>query len=116
MTPWASLLTNGSGSLIRFNVMASTLLEDCDWVSICRTESGSHIVIKPIRLPQWKIDLINYKSKIYRKAGKYPEIKVGSFISSGFFPAAIFNQRYKVKKDKNGWLYICLKEPVEKGE
>jgi hypothetical protein len=116
VTAWASLIKNKSGAVIRFNTTAAALLADCEWVTVRKTPSGSHIIVKPIRDPQWKVDLIEYKNKVGRKEGKYPEIYVGSFVASGFLPEIIFGKRYKVKKDKNGWIYICLQEPIEKGE
>lgn len=40
-------------------------------------------------------------------------VSVNRLVSDGILPKRYFGKRYKVKKDKQGNLYVCLQEPIE---
>lgn len=92
--------------LMRFNVVASVLLKDVEYVTMRR--NANHIVLE-------KADR-NAKERTYHvfhhPRGAAMISLVGLVKRDGAIDKSAFGKRYKVKRDKDNRIYICLNEVV----
>lgn len=112
---YASLLNadaNNELYRIRFTVMVSEkLLKGINYVHLQKTDS--YIIVTPLTA-EWKTDGNPFSVPVYRNKDRSVCISLTKLVKhEGFVRKSLFGKRYKVKRDKKGKIYICLKEVVE---
>lgn len=92
------------------NVVASAPLKDVEYCQLIKTEK--FIIIKPVLYADK--DEANEKRlwHVCRSRGRYVNFSLMRWVGDGTIRKAYFRTKYKVKRDKNGWLYVCLNEPI----
>ena len=115
---WCALLhtnTNRNNVYrIRFNMVTSHLLDGVDYVSVIKTER--YLVLTPTDVNEVKnnnvVHILHKNERGYNIAYinmnrivMHERIISGSFFGLG--------TRYKIKKDKDGRIYICLAEVIK---
>lgn len=94
---------------INLNIIASAALVG---VTACQlVKTGNFIIIKPL----FTDDDVPNKCNVIWLRGKNVQFTVMRFVSDGSIHRKYFRHKYKVKKDKRGWLYVCLNEVVDDG-
>ncbi len=108
---WASLcITNTDNSTyyrIRFNRLAGKLLDGTRYVVLSKTVDGNYLVISPIDHAE------NGSLTVTRDPYGFCWLHITSLVTGGNLPKRLFRKRYKVKRDKAGRIYVCLKEVVK---
>lgn len=94
---------------LNLNIVASMALDGVEYCEVMKT--ANFIVIKPIGNDMKS----PYKCKVCRSRGKYVGFSLMRFVGDGTIAKRYFRHKYKVKKDKHGWLYVCLNEVVDDG-
>ena len=113
--PYASLCSYARSCgeyYIRLNNVAARLLGDKQWVRVGKTTDNKYIVITPVD----NGEEMNMCRKVVtrEKDRSAAHIFVSAWVTNGFFDASWFGgKRYKIKKDRNGRIYICLNERME---
>lgn len=108
-----SARTNGSEKYytIRFNTVASRAMDGVEWMEVSKTKDGKYIIFTPSTEP-----LENMRRSMVRieRTSGCARIFCSWIVKhEQFFRADWFDsRRRKVKKDKKGNIYICLKEVI----
>ena len=82
------------------------LIPDVEWVKVYKSAKG-YLVIMPVDK-----DTPEKKHLLYRQNGRFGQISLNKFVTSGLLPKRYFGYKYKIKRDKAGNLYVCLNEPL----
>ena len=111
--PYASLNNYGKREYyIRLNSTALSLLGEKQWVRIGKTTDNKYIVITPIDKGRMLDMCRKVTLKGMDRSAGY--IFVSAWVTNKFFDESWFGKaRYKIKKDRNGSIYICLHERME---
>ena len=99
---------------VRFNMVTSHLLDGVDYVSVIKTER--YLVLTPTDVLPAKdnnvVHVLHKKERGYEIAYLIMNrIVIHERIISGSFFG--LGTRYKIKKDKDGRIYICLTEVIK---
>lgn len=114
--PYASLCrTQGVSSTgryyIRFSAACAPLFDGAERCYCLKTKDNKYIVIRPIT--KLGIERKPTQLKISR-TGSGITLSVTSRVREGFFSRLWFTgERYKVKKDREGRVFICLEDKVK---
>lgn len=91
---------------LNLNIVASRVLDGVTYCEVIKT--ANFIVIKPMA-----DDMKSpFKCTVCRVRGKYVGFSLMRFVGDGTIAKRYFKKKYKVKKDKHGWLYVCLNDEV----
>ena len=108
---WASLCVTNTDNYtyyrIRFNRLAGSLLDNVRWVVLSKTADGAYIIVSPIDHQE------NGSLTVTRDTYGFAWLHITSLVTGGNLPKRLFRKRYKVKRDKAGRIYVCLKEVVK---
>ena len=113
-TPFASLLVSDKQARIyqvRFNEPCKKSFDGAKFCYVKATDNRKYIVFIPIREVMAEKTAMN--SRICYERGKAVRVSLNKYVSNGMIKASAFGKRYKVKKDKRGWIYVCLQEELE---
>ena len=97
---------------IRFTAFVTEkMLNGIKYVYLHKTDN--HIIVTPLS-DEWKAEQNPYAIPIHRiDRGKAAAISLNNLVKNErWLPKGFFGKRYKVKRDKKGKIYICLKEEV----
>ena len=94
---------NSRNYRIRINVLASRLLNGAKYVRILKSEK--HIIIEPVKT---EVDA----HRVGWRDGAATISLNRSVFHHGFLRPEIFGKRYRVKRDNQGRIYICLQEEI----
>lgn len=98
---------------IRFSVAASRVLDGYKHCTIQRTESGSHIVITPLSIVSKDTRDYYHIFAIHIDQEGAAIINCGKIVTKEpVLRPAWFGKKYRIKKDAEGKIYICLREEV----
>ena len=98
---------------IRFNAACGKMFDGARYCFISRTEDMGYLII---RVSKTQTTRTKHTSVISRDKSGGTKLACARLVNSGFLPERIFGKRYKVKKDKDGNLYVCLREPLDDDE
>jgi hypothetical protein len=93
----------------RLNVLASKMLIGCEYAYLAKTPT--HLIIKPLK-EKWKATEDKQAMHFYWE-GNAAVISLTNLVrQEGAIDKDFFGKRYKVKRSKEGWVCICLQEPI----
>ena len=117
-TAWASMLkteTNDSTLYrIRFNRLTSKLLDGIEWVYVTKTEK--YLVFTPVDNPEIKASHMVHVSHKFDSGHNIAEISMNRIVlHEGIVSRSFFGKmmRYKVKRGKDGKVFIGLTEVAQ---
>lgn len=98
---------------VRLNTMSARLMGSANYCVVYRTNGHKHIVIKPLH---GVCAADEPGAKRFQRDRWNAIICLSKYVSSGEISKRIFEEggRYKVKRGKDGELYVCLQEKLEK--
>lgn len=97
---------------IRFTTAVAPYLGSANYVYIAKVRD--YIVIWPVSA-DWKAEKNKHAFPVRRHKYGDAVICVTRLVTQeGAIQPEVFGKRYKVKRDKSGKIYICLKEEVER--
>lgn len=95
---------------VRLNLLASKLLTGCEYVYLKKTPT--HLIITPLAAA-WKADKKEHATH-FSWDGSAAVISLTNLVrQEGIISKDLFGKRYKVKRTKDGEIYVCLTEVVE---
>ena len=96
---------------LALNITASEALGGTTWVRL--TKTPNFIVITPLVIVGDPGEVKN-KTHVYYSRGRYAQMGIMRMVSDGSIRKDLLGKRYKIKKDKEGKLYVCLNEEIKK--
>ena len=114
--PYATLAAyNNKTALysVRFNEPVRKAFDGASFCLVRVTDDGKYIVF----IPQSALaEKTATNSQICADRTHGVRISLNKYVSSGLIKRSWFDKRYKVKKDKRGYIYVCLQEEVKPGD
>ena len=93
---------------IRFNLAAARCFEHMSIVELSKTVDNKYIIIKPIKTTK-----VEPWMNTIRKTKSGAQIYVSGRVTDGFLKPEWFDKRRcRIKKDRDGNIYICREEMV----
>ena len=96
---------------LALNITASEALGGVEWVRL--TKTPNFIIIKPLVIVGDPKEVVN-KTHVCYSRGRYAQMGIMRMVSDGSIRKDLLGKRYKIKKDKEGKLYVCLNEEIKK--
>lgn len=96
---------------LALNITASEALGGTTWVRLTKTHN--FIVITPLVIVGDPAEVM-HKTHVYYSRGKYAQMGIMKMVSDGSIRKDLLGKRYKIKKDKDGKLYVCLNEEIKR--
>jgi hypothetical protein len=96
---------------VRFNEPVRKAFDGAKYCLVRVTNDGKYIVFIPQHGGLEEKTATN--SRICDDKSHGIRVSLNKYVSSGTIKRSLFGKRYKVKKDKRGYIYVCLEEPVE---
>ena len=115
--PYATLNYYGRNAVeyyVRLKGEAAKLFKGLPYVKVGKTKDNKYIVLEPSPCYEGRTSRkVSYRGR--KATDKAAYVFVTQWVSMSFFPDGWFNGDWrKVKKDRNGRVYVCLDEIIEK--
>ena len=102
--------SRGTVYKIRFDRISMAFLGDNNYIQLFK--NTEYVMVKPAQLSPGSKN----NTFLVNRNRSQGSVNVGRLVSTGFLHKDLFGKKYKVRKDREGNLYICLMEEIKEGD